>query len=285
MSNEKKIYAVYRCLYGHDFVKESIESIIDHVDKVFVFYTNTFWGNVKSVVYNGTEVIFPTNFSDKIKERINNIKSDKIILMDQGDLFSIRPHDLYTTLVNNVVIPKYGKPDILVMPEVDHVFPVNHFKIALNSFIESNSIVAKTKQIELWRNPYFRIPDENGRIGTVFWNFTELNGLPVTGGNGNPKDNLSLSNKIITETYHYNLGYMFSEETMYWKHLSAMAFSNIICDSPPVESWYEKKWLNWDYEKNNSNLHMSQGYQYLIPRILKYSNPKLPKSMLEKYRD
>ena len=51
-------YAIYRCLYGEDFIQESIKSVIDHVDKVFIFWTNKPWGNTDRCMYKGEEVVF-----------------------------------------------------------------------------------------------------------------------------------------------------------------------------------------------------------------------------------
>ena len=35
-----RIYAIYRMYYGEDFIKASILSIYDHVEKIFVFAPN-----------------------------------------------------------------------------------------------------------------------------------------------------------------------------------------------------------------------------------------------------
>ena len=275
------IYAVYRCLYGEDFVQESINSIIDHVDKVFVFFTNKPWGRSRFVEYNDEIVVFPKKF-DNVVDKIKSLNNEKIHLIDQGIHYVNEPWNVYTVLINNVVIPKYGKPDIFVMPEVDHVFADGDFKLALDEFRNSNYRVAKTRQIELWRTPCYRIPERTGRIGVVFWNMSCLNTLPATRGNANPNTEPMIENSILSISV-YNLGFMVSEKVMYWKHLTAMAFCTIIDDSRPNPSWLKEKWINWDFEKNNKDLEISVGWEHVIPKAIKYENCRLPLSILERF--
>jgi len=54
--------AFYRVLYGLDFLRESIESIYPHVDRIIVFHTNRVWGDCATVQFEGKEVIFPDCF-------------------------------------------------------------------------------------------------------------------------------------------------------------------------------------------------------------------------------
>jgi hypothetical protein len=63
---------------------------------------------------------------------------------------------------------------------------------------------------------------------------------------------------------------------MYWKHMTAIGFSQKIGDDLPNEDWYEDKWLNWNFETNNQNLEISKGHEHLIPRALKYDRNELP---------
>ena len=67
------LYAVYRCLYGEGFIQESINSITDYVDKIFVFWDDTAWGNIDHCMYKGQRVDFPKKF-DNIVEKIKELK-------------------------------------------------------------------------------------------------------------------------------------------------------------------------------------------------------------------
>ena len=58
-SGKNIIYAIYRCYYGEDFIQESIRSITDYVDKIFVFVDNTPWGSADECVYKGETIKFP----------------------------------------------------------------------------------------------------------------------------------------------------------------------------------------------------------------------------------
>jgi len=280
MYKNKKIYAVYRCLYGEDFIKESIESIIDYVDKVFVLYSKKIWGNVTSVVYEGEIIEFPKPF-DNLLEKVKEIKSSKIILLEQGEFWTNVPWNNYTSLINGIVIPKYGKPDVFVLPEADHVFAIGDFRPSLDLFYESDFKVAKTQQIELWKSPNHCLPYRE-RIGVVFWRTEDFDIFPNTHGGGQPTTDLTLKNHCLPIPV-YNLGFMVSEKSMYWKILTAIAFAEKIRDSPPNLNWYKNTWLNWDFLYNNKNLEPALGYEKNIPEAIKYENCRLPLSILERF--
>jgi hypothetical protein len=70
---------------------------------------------------------------------------------------------------------------------------------------------------------------------------------------------------------------------MYWKHLTALAFSRIVGDSLPNESWYEEKWLNWNPITNNRNLEISLGYEWTIPSAIPCPTHLIPLSVWNKF--
>ena len=53
---------MYRALYGEEFITQSINSIIDYADKVFVYCSDEVFGGHKSVMFQGKEVVFPKKF-------------------------------------------------------------------------------------------------------------------------------------------------------------------------------------------------------------------------------
>jgi hypothetical protein len=52
-------WAIYRIHYGLDFLKQSIDSVIDTVDKVFVIYSLEPWVVKDTVTYLGEEIPMP----------------------------------------------------------------------------------------------------------------------------------------------------------------------------------------------------------------------------------
>jgi hypothetical protein len=266
------IYAVYRCLYGEDFIQESIRSIEPHVDKIFVFWDNVPWGNVKQCDYMGETIVFPQKF-DNILEKINELKSDKIHLIYDHVENNIGQ---FTHFVNDIILPNYDKPEKIIFIEVDHVFHEEQIINAINEFDSKGFLCASTNQIEHWKTPEYFIPNRS-RLSTVFWNLKELNRIPNTDRHANI-DNMPFLNSFI-----HNFGFCVSEKTMLWKHLTAIAFSKKIGDSPPNEKWYNDKWINWDFKNNNTNLEISLGCEYMIPCAYEFDKNNLPKIIKDKY--
>tara|TARA_Y100000593_G_C4303962_1_gene334814 strand:- start:1247 stop:2095 length:849 start_codon:yes stop_codon:yes gene_type:complete len=279
------IYAVYRCLYGEDFIQESINSIIDHVDKIFIFFATKPWGYSDSVVYKGETIYFPKKF-DNILEKIKELNSSKIHLIEQGQYHQTVPWNQFTNLINNVVIPQYGKPNYFILPDVDHVFTEEQIKLTLCEFKEKQWDVAKVRQIEVWKGFKHRVPDTQERnllrTGTVLWNMRSLDRLPETKACGEPVYNKELKDRILS-SFVFNLGFAVSERTMYWKHLTCMAFSKDVNECLPNENWYEDKWLSWDYWDNNKKLEISIGYEHAIPYVVPYDYDLLPLSIKRKF--
>lgn len=272
-----KVYVVYRCLYGEDFVQESINSIEKYADKIFVFWTNKCWGNVSDCIYKNKKVIFQPKY-DSVVEKIKELKNPKIIMIEQTKEMnpSSVPWNLYTTIINNYILPNYERPDIIIIPEVDHVFRNDQAEIALTEFINRNLSCAKTRQIELWRTPLYRIAERLTRVGVVFWNLNNVNKLPRTGGNGEVKNIMEIN------CYVHNFGFAISEKVMFWKHMTAIGFSSTIGDSLPNEDWLDK-WLMWSFANNNSDLEISKGYEHTIPMAFPYNPKELPELIKERY--
>ncbi len=272
-----KCYAVYRCLYGEDFVQESINSITDYVDKIFVFWTDKVWGHAKGCIYKNQPVVFPKKF-DSVVDKIRELNNPKIILSKQTPQMNPGsvPWNLYTVLVNNYVLPDYKRPNIIILPELDHVFRDDQINGALIEFKESKLVTARTRQIELWKTPKYRIAERRNRIGVVFWNLDLVANLSVTKGNGQVPGTPELSH------YVHNFGFAVSEKVMYWKHMTALGFSKVIKDCQPNEGWLDK-WLTWDPETNNKDLEISRGYEHTISHAFKYDPAGLPELIREKY--
>jgi hypothetical protein len=264
--------AIYRCLYGADFIQESISSIIDHVDRVYIFYDTVPWGNVTEVTYKGARIFFPKRFDDIL---------DKICDMHENKIYLIYDHienniNQFTHLVNDIIIPKYGKPDDIMIIEVDHIFKKSQLVESVRQFRESKFRCADTGQIELWKTFEYRIPERQMRTGVVFWRMDDLDEMPPTLRQGERLPVFRLS------THVHNFGFCMSKQTMFWKHLLALAFSQKIGDGQPDENWFEEKWLNWHSEKNNFDLEISKGRERDISHAYYYDARELPEVIREK---
>lgn len=266
-------YALYRCLYGEDFIQESIKSIRDHVDRVFVFWTDKAWGNTDRATYKGEEILFPKKF-DNIIDKIKELDDPKVELVYAH---TDSPFNQFTYFVNEILLKNYDKPDTLIIPEVDHVFREDQIKRAIEVFESVEVPCASTRQVELWKQPNFKIP-ERYRLGTMFWNIKMVGSLPETGCHANPPQVPTMA-----DVYVHNMGFCISKEVMKWKHLTAMAFSIIVGDSPPNEKWLEDKWEAWTEDNQLENLEISEGQEHFIPRAEPYDVRELPETIREKY--
>lgn len=251
-------YAVYRVLYGEDFIKQSIKSIEPYFDKIFVFWDDTPWGNISEVLYNDAVIKIPKP-PDASVERVKELKSDKVILIYDHVENNLNQ---FSHLVNDHILGKYPKPDQIMFIEPDHVW--NHQQLS-GALEESRAHLAcSSRQVELWKTLEWRIPERPGRLSCVFWNLQNLDRIPQTGRHAN------IPNIPFLNSYVYNLGFCVSDKTMFMKHVLAIGFSQKIGDSLPNYGWLDNKWRSWNPVTNNSNLEISLGYEHLIPHALKF---------------
>jgi Flp pilus assembly protein TadD len=264
------VYAIYRCLYGEDFIQESIKSIIDHVDKIFIFWDDTPPGNITECLYKGEAVRFPKQF-DNVIAKIKELDDPKVkLIYDHWEAI-----DNYVThFVNDIILRDYKKPSVIISLEADHVFRNDQIKKALDEFREEDYVFATTEQIEIWKDLNYRLPERPDKVGAVFCNLTKLKKMPVTLKHGGILVMPKLSAHV------HNLGFASSEKVMYWKHLLSIAVARKFGGSVPFENWYDEKWLNWDYLTNNEDLDISE--QYKISSILPYNADKLPELIIRK---
>ena len=270
-TGKKPVYAVYRCLYGEDFLQESIRSISDHVDKIFIFRDDAPPGNITECIYKGETVKFPEKF-DGVDDKIRQFDNPKIQLIH--DHMETEENHL-THFVNDIILPQHEKPSVILYLEVDHVFRKDQISQAFDEFLESGYLFATTEQIEIWRDFHHRLPERPGRTGAIFCNLGRMNKMPETLRHGGVAVMPKLSAVV------HNFGFAVSEEVMYWKHLLSLALAQKSGNNVPFEDWYEEKWLKWDYESNNENLHISE--QIKITRAEPYNAENLPEVIQEKH--
>lgn len=266
-----QIVAVYRVLYGEDFIQESILSILPHVDKVYVVKAEKPWGNTTGVTYMDAWFEWPSKFDNTV-EKVLELNEPKVEIIPD---YWPTPNGQLTHIVNDLIL-KRCSPETVVFIEPDHVFSEEQATQAFMSWKVYSGVQASTRQVEHWKTPYYCIPERPNRTSVVFH---RVHGHPMgsTGFNGASEGIDRLP------AYVNNFGFCISAPNMFWKHLTALAFSKIVGDSPPDERWFADKWLNWHPETNNSNLEISFGYAWAIPYAVPCSDAFIPESIKRRY--
>ena len=270
-TEKSKIYAVYRCLYGEDFLLESIKSVSGYADKIFVFWDNGPWGNATETVYKGESIKFPEKL-DNVLEKVKGLNDPKIELI--YDHFDTNDNQL-THFMNDIILPKYEKPSMILFLEVDHVFRSDQIRKAVDEFVEKDYVFATTDQIEVWKDLKRILEARPNKVGAIFCNLSKLDKMPATLKHGGILVMPKLS------AYVHNFGFALSDKVMYWKHLLSIAAPQKFGDTIPDENWYEEKWLRWDYESNNEDLGISEQDKNL--KAVPYDFNELPEIIKEKY--
>ena len=274
------IYAVYRPLYGEDFILESMASIINHVDKIFFCYSDVAFGGVTEVEYKGKSIKFPLRKDNTIDNSLALVKGFKEKFPDKIEIIKQDGTEVdgqFTRIVNELILPNYPRPDVFMFIEPDQVFRLDQIQETLDLFKMNTFRTAQTRQVELWRLPDWRIP-ERLRTGVVFWKVDKKD-LPETRKQGEPKS----GSLIMLPTFVHNFGFCMAPHLMELKFLLGLAFSKKIKDSEPNENWFAAKWLQWHPIANNVALEISKGHESNIARADPYDRVALPDIIRRKY--
>ena len=260
-------------LYGEDFIAESIESILPIVERVFVIFMRRPWGNTEGVRYKDEWISWPEVF-DRARERVATMRNEQIEVVEaQKD----SPWDRWGFAVNNIVRDKLQietKEVLLLDP--DCVFSKKNVLSFVTEWIEHPEYTwAQPKQVELWRTPAWQITRPRSMVSIHRGDLSLLSS--DRRGTRQPPLSYQLSAMV------HNLGFCVSPEAMRWKHLTAMAFSPVIGESLPNESWYEEKWLNW--KPGMGDLEVSQGCENMIQSATPYDVRDLPESIQKLYTE
>ena len=231
-------YAIYRIHYGLDFLGKSIESIIDQVDQIFVFWSKQPW-------YKKCQNLPPLN--ENVLEFCK--KYDKVIVIEKE--FDL-PENQFKKMYD-IVVSEYSKPDQVLMMEPDMVWDKEELKQIWK--LENNEI--SFNQIEFWKNEQWHIKRE--RPGPTLYNGTINKTL---------KGCWSDKRKTHDTIKCFNYGFCFSPEVMKYKHEVAIQSSKYYGDSQPSVEWYEKKWLNWTPE--TEDLEISEAHRHYIKKAHPY---------------
>lgn len=256
-------------LYGDDFIVESINSILPHVEQVFVVMMSRPWGDTDGVNYKGTWVPWPAQF-DRTREKIAEMANPKVTVLES---YKSTPWNRWGFGFECVAARCEGITEVMFI-DPDCVF---HDLEALRAFQDWEAhpeyAWASVDQIELWRTPAWRVVRPRAMVSLHRGNLSLLV--------ANTADTRPLSHPLQGRVH--NLGFCCSERNTRWKHLCSMAFSPVVNESLPNPDWYERTWLNWHPTTNNKNLEVSLGCEHAIPRAVPYDVSGLPASIKWRY--
>ncbi len=277
--------AIYRLLYGSDFIGESLASIYPHCEQILCFVGHEMFGGRRIINYFGHDVYLPHDI-DGLTDAINAWKAQN----DPDNKVRVLPNPYATLLkgqlqamVNNEVIPRYD-PTHVLMVESDEVWHQDTirtlFEVAQNS--DADEIMASACHL-FWRsykycstrtNPYAVMRALKGRkqIG--------LTGHALTSAGNDVKRHRDDRLKI------HNFGFAAAERTIFWKHMTALSFSrDVKLDSPPREEWFEEVWRPWNGVSNRrTDLCPSIGYEDAFAPAQDYPFEMLPALMQQRIK-
>ena len=264
------MWAIYRIHYGTDFIIQSVNSIINYVDKIFIFYSEEPWVKSDKINYKNKLIEFPKNPENVKSFLLKNFQSEKIIIKKYE---CNSPLNQYGNLYDIAVNEDENKTKFVLFMEPDMIFGENQLellKLELTLKFWLKNIT--TKQIEMWKFNLdnvdnFRIPLRKRRAGPVLWHINRNKKIQTefSGCSSDKKKKFSSFIKTL------NMGFSLNKETMRYKHLLAIVFSTVIGDSKVDEMWYDNKWLNWS--PDTTNLDVSEGNQKKIKKAYKFKIP------------
>jgi len=292
MYKGKIIYAVYRLLYGEDFVKDSILSIIDSVDKVICFCTDKPWGRRQSATWKNKEYKFPDVF-DKTRQYVvdlNNIYQDKIIIVDQSCPIAIlqMAYD-YNVYIKNMET----QPDFIVSIEADMIIndPCD-LKKMIDWSLNNKVAISSMNSVNHFRHPSYtfnyKLPAKllrvsPGRHSVILWNLNliDLKVLDISTYRGDRGEHVPQYPIVRSPFWCHNFGYCWNEKTMFFKFIVNISQARL--DNEPNEDWFENKYLLWStYVKD---MEISKGFEQNIPDTFKESKLFLPKCIQNRLCD
>ena len=239
-------YAIYRIHYGLDFLAQSIDSVYEYVDHVFVFWSKLPW-------YKNCTNLPPLN--ENVAQHCENVFGTKkvSVYIREFDL----PDNQYKIMYDQVC-KDHGTPDQVLMMEPDMIWGDDIKKIWS---IKDNEI--SFKQIEFWKSKDYYVPRQKLRPGPTLWK----NKVPET-----KKGTWANPHNIHPEYTCYNYGFCLSPEVMKYRCEVLLQSSKYYKDSQPSPVWYEQKWLNWTPE--TEDLEISKNYKHYIKKALPWVSQK-----------
>ncbi len=254
-------WAIYRIHYGLDFLKQSIDSVKDSVDRVFVYYSVHPWVVAPQVTYMNKIMDMPGLHEDVQSFMYRHYKAKQKVHYHKYECNT--PANQFSNLYRTSVEKVGHSPRMVIFMEPDMVYHQCVPKALFEELEQRKDIPCLgTRQVELWKEHYWRIPQRD-RIGPMVWHIERAPEFNTHFGTWHPNA------QFASDQFHnYNFGFCLNERTMLYKHLTAIQFSAEIGDSIPSEEWYEEKWLNWT--PLTKDLEISANYKHTIPKAEPY---------------
>jgi len=272
--------AIYRLLYGSDFIAQSIESVYDHVDHVLCFVTREAFGGRRVIRYFGRDVYLPHDIdgvADTIRAWADEYDYDsKVEIIDNP--FGARLLGQVSSMLNEIVLPRFDLTHVLFV-ECDEVWHPDHLDglLELARVSDADEFMAHTCHL-FWKSPRF--------VSTRTNPYAVLRALKGRGRIGETAHALSERDQSLKRARDprvvvHNFGYAGSERTMFWKHLTGLSFSrDMRLDSPPREEWFEDVWRPWHWDRNRrEDLCPSIGHERAFAPAEEYPFDDLPPIM------
>jgi hypothetical protein len=259
-------WVIYRIHYGLDFLKQSIDSIKDDVDKIFVVYSMNPWIEKEKVTYLGETIKMPFLHENVEQFMYDHYQANQKIVWFSAEFNS--PKNQFRQLYDLCRSREIYKPDTVLFMEPDMLFYKPLVSAAYNELSIRNLPCLSFQQIELWKTSSYRVPQRD-RLGPTIWKIDYSEDFSTHFGTYAPEKHLQHQSNHIQV---YNFGFCLNAQTMFYKHLTAINFSRVIGDSIPSHEWYRDKWLNWDID--TEDLEIAQNYKSNIKKILPFNMPK-----------
>ena len=275
--------AIYRTLYGSDFLGESMAAVYPYCDEIACLISREMFGGRKTINYFGHDLYLPHDI-DGVGTAIQNWKDqydtdNKIRILDNP--FATRLHGQMQATVNELIIPRFNPTHVfLVEPdEVWHEDAVKAlFEIARET--DADEIMAAACHL-FWRSYKYCSTRTN-----PFCLIRNLKGKRSIGPTGHA---LMSAGKDVKRHEDdrlkiHNFGYAASERTVFWKHIASLSFSrDLNLDSPPREEWFDEVWRPWNGVTNRrTDLCPSIGYEDAFPPARDFPSDGLPALIKER---
>ena len=233
--------AIYRTLYGSDFLAESLAAVYPYCDNILCLISRDIFGGRRMVRYFGKDIYIPHDI-DGVESAILAWKSkfdrdNKIDIIPNP--YAAKLHGQMQSIVNDLVIPRYDPTHVfLVEPdEVWHESAIDTlFEIARTT--DADEIMAAACHL-FWRSYRYCSTRSN-----PFCLIRALKGAKAIGPTGHALmsargADASLKRLCDGRLKVHNFGYAASERTVFWKHIASLSFSrDLNLDSPPREDWF-----------------------------------------------
>lgn len=261
---QAKVVAVYRLLYGSDFIGESLGSIYDACDVILCFVGRRPFGGLPSVRYFGHEIYFPHDVdgvSDAIRGWAREHDPAGKVRIIENPYAAVLKNQL-GRLVDEFVLPEYDCTHVLQV-EGDEVWRSDALAALMNAIEDDAADEILSTNDLFWRSPRF-VSRRNNPYAVVRAIRTQDRLAGTIGPTGHALMSVrdDLTRIAPAGVRVHNFGYCSSERTMFWKHLAGLSFSrDLRWDSVPREEWFEQVWKPWNWHSNRrTDLCPSVGY-------------------------